>query len=619
MRHPNSVSFAALALVLAPIRAQDSIVPYLPKDTIFVAAAPNLSAMAAEFDKMPLAKMWHEQEVQTFLADALEFAKAQFDKGLDQARQAHAQGELPVDPDDVLKLTIGGVTTALTHLEITNGDHGPMPKLGFVVHLDFGSSGATWKKLLDMGLGMLEGQIGNHATKTESEIGGIKLVSLMPNEAGAPDMGINVATLPNGVLFATLPGDIKSILEGMQSKTKVLGAADSFKQLSEHVKASDAGLQSFINIDPMVQFGIQALRIGTEMNPELGEIDVDGVERAIDAMGLRHIGSISGSSNYENGRSVTRMVHLAGKPDSTAATKAIDVSFLKWVPKDAVGFSAWTWDPANGYDALVKGINAYDPKIAANLFDRLAKLEEQLGFKIRDDLFGALGDSGMTWSMPVSTIASMPETAFLLKVKNEQSLVKVLKNASQLSNGMVEFEEGEKRGIKVFTIRVNFDPTRGMGTNPFDLITPTFTFKNGYLVMGFTVGDVKRVLQRMDREDDPKGDIRGNKEFAAVASTIPSTVTSLSFTDWKTNFESFYQLATGLLALVPIGEDVPIDMSLLPDAATLTQHLFASVSYSTPIPGGTESVDVSPFGPEVGLGIAAVAIAAAAVIPNVMR
>jgi hypothetical protein len=134
------------------------------------------------------------------------------------------------------------------------------------------------------------------------------------------------------------------------------------------------------------------------------------------------------------------------------------------------------------------------------------------------------------------------------------------------------------------------------------------------MVVGMSTSDVKRVFQRLDREDDPKNDIRGNKEFAAIANAIPKDVQSLSFTDWKSDFESMYQIATGLLAVVPIGEDVPINTQLLPDASVLTKHLFASISYSKSDASGTESTTTSPFGPEVGLLLGAALGAAGAVL-----
>ena len=142
-----------------------------------------------------------------------------------------------------------------------------------------------------------------------------------------------------------------------------------------------------------------------------------------------------------------------------------------------------------------------------------------------------------------------------------------------------------------------------MGFNVFDMMQPTFAFKDGYMVMGFSASDIKRVFKRMDREDDPKGDIRSNKEFAAIAQSIPAGVSNLAFTDWKATFESGYQLATGVLAFVPMPEDVPIDMSLLPDSETLTQHLYGGLTYTKTDAEGSETVSVSPFGPETGLAL----------------
>src|SRR6185369_15837507 len=70
----KSLSFASAALfaLLAPVAAQGSMMPFFPKDTMVAVVAPDLSMSIAEFAKMPLAKMWAEEEVQAFLADVLE-------------------------------------------------------------------------------------------------------------------------------------------------------------------------------------------------------------------------------------------------------------------------------------------------------------------------------------------------------------------------------------------------------------------------------------------------------------------------------------------------------------------------------------------------------------------
>lgn len=602
MKLISTVSLAAIAMLAAPAKAQ-GILPYLPKDTLLAMSAPDLSMSMAEFRQMPLAKMWGEEDVQTFFADIMAMAKEQIDEGMKQAKEMHEAGALPIDPAELMKLRINGGAFAMTHMGMSEGDWGPVPKFGMVLHLDFGQSAQTWNMLIQMGLGMLGAQAGDEIVRTDSKIGEIPMIQIAPAEARGVEMALNIAMVPNGILIGTLADDVKGIVQAMNAKTPVLSASPGFAAATKTLDTQGAEMQFFMAPDPMVDFGMDALAMAVEQGG-LDMVDMDGVKRAMQAMGLTNLGTMAVASSYVDGKCVTKGFHAHGN-GGTAANATVNTDFLKWVPKDAVSFSAGTMDVASVYDTLLKGLQAYDQDFANMALEHLAKIEGQLGFTIRGDLFGSLGDHYISWSMPMGTISSAPEVAILVKVNNQEKLVGALKNLTALSNGMVELEEGEKRGVKSYQLVVNFDPSQGMGINPFDMIQPTFAFKDGYMVIGFSASDVKRVFKRMDRDDDPKGDIRGNKEFMAVAGTIPQGVSSMSFTDWKANFESMYQLATGVLAFIPMPEDIPIDMSLLPDSETLTQHLFASVSYTKTDANGTSTVDVSPFGPETLLAVGA--------------
>jgi hypothetical protein len=86
---------------------------------------------------------------------------------------------------------------------------------------------------------------------------------------------------------------------------------------------------------------------------------------------------------------------------------------------------------------------------------------------------------------------------------------------------------------------------------------------------------------------------------------VPADIQSLSFTDWKAQLEGFYQLITTVLAFVPTNEDIPFDPQLLPEVATLTKHMFGSLSYERVDATGFLSTSISPFGPEMIVPIAA--------------
>ena len=61
---------------------------------------------------------------------------------------------IPVNPDDLMKLRLDGLTFAVTKLGVEVGPTGPMPEIGIMVHLDFGQSAPIWNGLIDMALGM---------------------------------------------------------------------------------------------------------------------------------------------------------------------------------------------------------------------------------------------------------------------------------------------------------------------------------------------------------------------------------------------------------------------------------------------------------------------------------
>lgn len=579
MRYQPS-RLACFLLLGLPLAAQESIVPFLPKDTLALVTMPDLAGSIERFSQMPLAKMWAEDEVQKFVADLREMGEKMLHQQLEQAKQMHAKGELPVDPADLLALRVDSCTLALTSLHVNSGDFGPQPELGIAAHLHFGASAPTWNKLLDLGLGMLEQETGGMLEKAESKVGEIRTVSFRPAGGEGGNMGLHLAMVPNGLLITTLLPDLQIIVDGMQKKVPALGAADDYAAIAKHLANANEKHESEVFVRPgsAIKAAYQAAAAVID-SQGIDMVDSQGVERALNAMGWFQLGASSRTSSYVDGKNITRSFEALA-----AGTKAqpgqIDLKFLKWIPKDAVGFSAGRFEDT-WFFTLLKALEVYDAEPAKQLLD-------------------AISGHYVTWQMPVSTVNAAPELALLVKA-DEAKLVSALKGLNKVTGGVVAIEESEKRGIKSYELRINLnriDQMKGMG-NAMNMLQPTFAFKDGYMVAALSPNDIKRHFQRMDREDDPKGDIRSNKEFAGIAAQLPTNVDAVSFTDWKSQFESFYQIVGGLLAFVRLGDDVPLDTNLLPEAATLTKHLFAMSSYTTSTADGTMTVTTSPFGDEI--------------------
>jgi len=488
-----------------------------------------------------------------------------------------------------------------------------------MLHVDFDATAPTWMALIDMGLQQLDERGEGQLTRSESKVGEVKIVSFTPPEESGVKMGLHIAMLGQGIVSGTLIDEVRETVTAMAAKTPILGATPAFQTSLGAIDDKGAEMQLYLRPTGLVDFGMAALGIGAEMG-QAGDLDMEGVQRAIKAMGLSDLGPLALSYVYADGKAQSRGMSAATSGDAAAATtaaaKTVDMSFLKWVPKDAANFSSSTLDVGWYYDAWLRGVDAYDPEAGKKAREEIAAMEQQIGFKLRDDLVSTIGDHYTWWSLPMGQINTPPETTVLVKVTDEARLVKALKAIATLSDGRFEIEEGEKRGIKAYQVRFNLEDIEQFGgMNPLEAYQPTFAFKDGYMVVCFTPSDIKRAFARLDRkEDEPKGDIRGSKEFASIAGSMPQGVTSISYTDWKSTFESWYQMATGVLGFIPLGEDIPIDTAQIPDSATLTKHLFPSVSYKRTDAKGTVTTTNSPFGPEiyalgvlVGAGLAAAA------------
>src|SRR5262249_16384230 len=155
---------------------------------------------------------------------------------------------------------------------------------------------------------------------------------------------------------------------------------------------------------------------------------------------------------------------------------------------------------------------------------------------------------------------AFPEMALLVRVKSEEKVLNALKAVAKMTDGKVEISESERQGIKGYAIQFHAGGG-GMGINPLASISPTFTFKDGFLGAGLSRSDVKRALKRMENDKDSEDDIRSNGEFRPYVDGIPKEgVSSISFSDWKAEFEGMYNAVTPWLAMmVPTGEDLPID------------------------------------------------------------
>jgi hypothetical protein len=452
-----------------------------------------------------------------------------------------------------------------------------------------------------------------------SEVGQVELMNFNSPE-NPTQMSLNIAFVGNGVLVGTRKAEVQGMLERLQGAENNPGltATADFQQAASKVQFAGAESELFMRPGPFIDFAMNALAIARDTAPDFPPIDVDGIERAVAALGLRGIDSITSTSRYVGDQCITES--FVSAPASKrrgllgGATSQVDMSMLRLIPKDAASFSVTSLDVANIWTSITDALRAYDENLAEMAMGQLGAMEEQFGMSVEKDLFGAFGDHMVTWSMPSAAMMSAPQMGMLLKVTDEQKILKALQTIADNAQGMLTLKK-PRRGT--WQLRVNMDVNEmagGMlgGMNPLHSYVPHFKFQDGYMVMAFTSSDVKRALARMERENDPADDIRSNPAFAAYADQLPETgITSLSYTDYRSSFESLYGMAALGMTFVSFDDNVPIDPELLPMASTLSQHLGAGVTWNADSAEGMTSVGTSPMGPEVVVLLGAAVVAGA--------
>jgi hypothetical protein len=612
----------ALALVSASAQKSD-LKRALPAHTICYLALPDIDTSLAELQRMPLGKMWAEKEVQDFFADILKLAQQQWQQGMKKAQAEFQRQNIPFAPDDLLKLRVHGLTLALTTCDFKGGEDGPpIPRIGVLGHVNFGSSAPGWAQLIDFLIAQLRKE-DSDAIVTERELAGARVVTI--NGEGNPtDMAGHLAFVGDSLVFGTLEEEVTSALEALKQTRGVLTESKAYKATFAQLETKGAEMELWLQPGPLMQIGLKALDFAGQQPGFPREVNAAGIRRAIETLGLDSVQAIGCTSSYVGDRCVSKSYVLAPQAGRSGLfagkSKPISLDFLRWTPKDASSVSAMTFDLSAIYDTVVRAIDAYDPQVGKHLLDQLAAIEQKIGVSLKQDLLQSLGDEWISWSMPFQALGQMPPMSMLIKVRDEQRFVKTLDTLTKLSDGHLELVPVERSGVKMNHLKVNLDLGGG---GPFDIssmISPYFAFKNGYMVATMSAQDLRRTLERLDRADEPSGDVRANPEFATYLAQLPrEPICSLSLADWKANFEGIYQMIAGMLAFVPIPDEVPIDLSLLPDVGTLTKHLCGAISYTVDDGNGWNTVNIGPFGPETAIAVGAgIGIGAAAVMPRVV-
>lgn len=611
-----------LGLATTAARAQDAFKATLPEQTLLYVSAPDIDSWQRGFQASPLYKIWAEEEVQEFLADLLAMGKQQFDEYLGMAKQMHANGMLPFDPSKLLDVRVKSASMAVTEIVPPGGQEAPT--VSVVGCIDFGDTAKMVEHALGaiVQMGLAEVGTGPNAPMLETkDVGGTQLNMLVMRNPGSLEVG-------HGLVWAFVGGKlvigtnvartsrIVAALGGGAAPERSLVNDTTYRRVAQRVDAGRAAIEFFVRPTALLQTAVAAASavLAGDSGPQ--GVDWKGVGRALDTLGFNGVPALGITSGYRDGMGFFNSFVLCpeeGRKGFMALSGASEINrdHLAWIPRDVGSFSIANLGSLEGiYTTVMDAVEAYDPEFLDMVSSQVTEVEDQVGFNIKKDIFGAFGPEYLSYSMPIGGLMATPELVLMAQCKDSQRTLEVLKKLCGLSDGLVSISESKTEAGTYYTIDLVLDEMGGI--DPTGMLDPTFAFRNGFLVFGLSRVDVKGAIKRLAGEGGE--DVRTNPAFKPLAASVPMNVDALGFSDMASTVDGIYGTLSGVLGMVPIPADVPVDLGLLPGVDTITKHLMGSVHWNAQHKDGFSMNMVGPIGPEIFvLGVVAIVGGAAVV------
>jgi hypothetical protein len=345
-------------------------------------------------------------------------------------------------------------------------------------------------------------------------------------------------------------------------------AGQSLFQKVQGFKEFETATRGFIELASLVQLGRSR---GKE------------VAALIDDLGLAGLRSLIFYSGFDGPaeRSLIEL-HIPGPRKGLlklTGTKAFKLADLPPMPPDVTDFSASNLDWTGLFDVGRTAVEGVLKIVAPDEAKQVSPIIEQgnqvLGINLRDDLLGSLDTLTMQYSSPSEGIFSLGQVT-LIKVKDVKKLQTALDNLAK--------KLGSSPGVPV---AVKKKPYHGVELRQIDIrspgifYAPTLGIHKDWLVFSLYPQPVHGFILRSN------GTLPAWKPGDGLKKNLdkfPGEYVSVSVSDPRPTVRFLLSVLPTIVAGVNSASEFTgftLDVSLLPNAQEVTQHLFPNVSIAT--------------------------------------
>ena len=226
--------------------------------------------------------------------------------------------------------------------------------------------------------------------------------------------------------------------------------------------------------------------------PLIGSPEMRQVLEALGVANIRTIASVSGLDG--TGCLSKTWIETISDPSGLLAVfgpEPLKAADLAMIPKDASFAAAARLNLSKLYGAVIEAIKRVGPEAASSNEAQLAQTETMLGFRIKQDLLDALGDSWCVYNSPSEGGLLITGLTIIVPVKDRDRLAKtndrLVELAGNAAPGTPAIKETKFHGQRIFFV----DPV-GNELLP----APAWSVTDTHLILSLSPQNVRAVLSR---------------------------------------------------------------------------------------------------------------------------
>jgi general secretion pathway protein G len=612
INHRGVVLAVGAALTVAwPARAAE-LANQVPEGSLLYLAWPGADEMAKTSQGTAWAKLLAEPEVQRFR----QAWREQIWPALDRKAREAADGEREAQAYQAGLALLSAVWHRPAVLGVTGFDmtpEGPRADAAFILRA--GEQADDLARELDQLVRMATAEHGSQVILRDVSIGDARLTELVLQE------------FPMPIRYGAVGGDLVITLGTKHAELWAAGTPDGGLASSERFQAAMKGARGsaatpvfFLDIRGVVALleKFQPMLAASQI-PVLGE--PGGVQRILESAGLGNAQSLSMAVRPEgDGYQSNVFLHAPGPKKGTPFdVGTLSQEDLQVVPRDVWWATVGKFNLLRTYETLLDVLGAMSPQVTGMVEPMLQGFEQQLGFRIKEDLLASFGDTWAIYDGPGNGGILFTGITVIAELQPDNHLDESMRKLTQAVAGMV----GEEHPVSLReeTYRDQKITFVNVGNLPMP-VAPAWCQYEGKWIAGLWPQMVRVAL---DGLMDGGPTLLDNPDFQRGLKYMPKEYASIEYIDSWAGMRWAYGLAlpvASLLTSMGQGEGIEADASLLPSYRTLTKHLFGYVSATTVTDDGalTTSHGPTPLAMDAALGgVAGAAVATSVLLPSLAR